>query len=112
MYLGPPCYGYAINCHLVCLAIPRTRLLCMKKQNLFVLIIFNHKKEIQICSNKHETCLVLAWNVCRSLEVLKVWIVFMDKMWYKIRKVMGSKSSYKFVEYNILEVSATPSLSL
>ena len=31
MYLGPPCYGYAFNCHLVYLAIPGTRLLCMKK---------------------------------------------------------------------------------
>ena len=44
MYLGPPCYGYAINCHLVCLAIPGTCLLCMKKQKLFVLIICNRKK--------------------------------------------------------------------
>ena len=54
MYLGPPCYGYAINCHLVCLAIPGTCLLCMKKQKLFV----TAKSEIHICSNKHETCLV------------------------------------------------------
>ena len=44
MYLGPPYYGYAINCDLVCLAIPGTRLLCMEKQNLFVLIICNQKK--------------------------------------------------------------------
>ena len=44
MYLGPPCYGYTSNCHLVYLAIPGTRPLCMKKQNLFVLIICNCKK--------------------------------------------------------------------
>ena len=25
MYLGPPCHGYALNCHLVYLAIPGTR---------------------------------------------------------------------------------------
>ena len=39
MYLRPPVYGYAINCHLVFLEIPGTRLLCMKKQNLIILII-------------------------------------------------------------------------
>ena len=40
MYLRPPCYGYAYYCHLVCW----TRPLCMKKQNLFVLFIYNRKK--------------------------------------------------------------------
>ena len=44
MYLGPPCYGYAFNCHLVYLEIPGTRPLCIKKQNLFVLFICNRKK--------------------------------------------------------------------
>ena len=44
VYLGPPCYGYALNCHFVYLAIPGTRPSCMKKQNLFVLIICDHKK--------------------------------------------------------------------
>ena len=55
MYLGPPCYVYALNCHLVYLAIPGARPSCMKKQNLLVLIICNHKKRN---SNKHETGLV------------------------------------------------------
>ena len=59
MYLGPPCYGYALHCHLVCLAIPGTRPLCMQKQNMFVLFICNRKSEIQICLNKHETGLEL-----------------------------------------------------
>ena len=59
MYLRPPCYGNAMNCHLVYLAIPGTRPLCMKKQNVFVLIYTKpQKNEIQICSNKHETGLV------------------------------------------------------
>ena len=58
MYLGPLHYDYAVNCHLVYLAIPGTRLLCMKKQQLCVLFICNHEIEIQICSNKHETGLV------------------------------------------------------
>ena len=58
MYLGPLCYCYAINSHLVYLAIPGTRPLCMKKHNLFVIINATSKSEIQICSNKHETCLV------------------------------------------------------
>ena len=60
MYLGPLCYGYALNCHLIYLAIPGTLPLCMEKQNVF--FFFNlyatAKSEIQICSNKHETCLV------------------------------------------------------
>ena len=58
MYLGSLCYGYALKCHLAYLAIPGTRPLCMKNQNLFVLFICNLKREIQICSNKHETGLV------------------------------------------------------
>ena len=29
MYLGPLCYDYALNCHLVYLAIPGSRLLCI-----------------------------------------------------------------------------------
>ena len=55
----PPCYDYALNCHLVYMAIPGTRQLCMKRQNLFALFICSRKSEIQICSNKHETGLVL-----------------------------------------------------
>ena len=39
-----PCFGYALNRHLVYLAIPGRRPLCMKKQNLFVLSICNRKK--------------------------------------------------------------------
>ena len=68
MYLGPPCNGYALNYHLVYLAILETRPLCMKKQNLFVLFICNRKKsEIQICSNKHETGLVNILYTTKSL---------------------------------------------
>ena len=44
MYLGPPCNGFALNCHLFYLAIPGTRPLCMNKQYLFVLFICNRKK--------------------------------------------------------------------
>ena len=44
MYLGPPCYDYDLNCHLVNLVIPGTRPLCMKKQNVFVLFLCNRKK--------------------------------------------------------------------
>ena len=54
MYLGPPCNGFALNFHLVCLAIPGTRLLGMKKQYLFLYLYPAAKGEIQICSNKHE----------------------------------------------------------
>ena len=60
MYLGPPFYGYVLNCHLVYLAIPETRPLCMKKQNCLFHLYATAKSEIQICSNKHETGLVYA----------------------------------------------------
>ena len=43
-YLGPPLYGYALNCHLVYFAIPGTHSLCMKRQNLLVFFICNRKK--------------------------------------------------------------------
>ena len=41
------------------MAIPGTRQLCMKRQKLFALFICSRKSEIQICSNKQETGLVL-----------------------------------------------------
>ena len=58
MYLGTPCYSYALNCHVVYLAIPKTRPLCMKKQMGLFYLYATTKSEIQICSNKHETGLV------------------------------------------------------
>ena len=69
MFLGPLCYGYALNCHLVYLAIPGKRPLCMKKQNLLVLIYVTEKSEIQICSNKHKTCLVCHLFHCKDLSL-------------------------------------------
>ena len=77
MYLGWPCYCYALNCHLVNLAIPGTRPLCMKKQNVFYLYA-TAKSEIQICSNKHETGLVFdnrkrkVLSDCRALTVVQI----------------------------------------
>ena len=44
MYLGPSCYGYALNYHLVYLAIPGTRPLYMKRQNVSVLFICHCQK--------------------------------------------------------------------
>ena len=66
MYLRPPCYGYALNCHLVYLAIPGTRLLCMKKKICLFYLYATAKSEIQICLNKHETGLVLPFDVVRG----------------------------------------------
>ena len=72
MSLGPPCNGYVLNSNLVYLAIPGTRPLYMKKQNLFVLFICNRKIEIQICSNKHETGLVYIrhWKYGRNMTFI------------------------------------------
>ena len=44
MYFRLPCYGNALNCHVVHFAIPGTRPLFIRKQNAFVLIIRNRKK--------------------------------------------------------------------
>ena len=44
MYLGPLCYGYALNCNLVCLAIPGTCPLCMKKAKCVCFIYMQPQK--------------------------------------------------------------------
>ena len=44
MYFWLLCYGYALNCLFVYLAIPGTHLLFMRKQKKFVLLICNWKK--------------------------------------------------------------------
>ena len=44
MSLGPPCNGYVLNSNLVYLAIPGTRPLYMKKQNLFCFIYMQPQK--------------------------------------------------------------------
>ena len=49
MYLGPPCYGYALNCHLVYLAIPGTRPLCMKKAK-FVCLNYMQPQKVKFKS--------------------------------------------------------------
>ena len=60
MYLGPPCYGYVLNCHLVYLTIPGTRSFCMKKKKVFIFYLYaTAKSEIEIWLNKHATGLVL-----------------------------------------------------
>ena len=72
MYLGPPCYGYALNCRLVYFAIHGTRPSCMKKQNYFVFLYATAKSEIQICSNKHETGLVYDHqNISKVIRVIE-----------------------------------------
>ena len=73
MYLGPPCYGYALNCHLVNLAIPKTRPLCMKKQILFYL--YATAKSEKKCSNKHETGLV------ESIELMFCSVLLCSENW-------------------------------
>ena len=57
MYLGSRCCGYALNGHIVYLAIQESSVM-HEKPIFFVLLYATTKKEIQICSNKHETCLV------------------------------------------------------
>ena len=44
MYLGWPCYEFALNCHLVYLTIPGKRPLFIRKLNVFVSFVSNDKK--------------------------------------------------------------------
>ena len=68
MYLGPPCHGYALNCHLVYLAIPGTHPSCMKITIGLFYLYATAKSEIQICSNKHETGLVFSISMENSVD--------------------------------------------
>ena len=68
MYLGSPRYDYALNCHLVYLAIPGTRPLCRKKQNVLFYLYATAKSEFKICSNKHETGLVLMIDAMTQMK--------------------------------------------
>ena len=63
VYFEPPYYGYALNFHFVYLTIPWTRLLSTKSKICLFYLHANAKREIQICSNKHETGLVHFLNV-------------------------------------------------
>ena len=71
IYFGPPCNGYAFNCHLVYLAIPGTPPLCVKKQNKICMFYLyaTAKSEIHICSNKHETGLVVCLDLIFSFYI-------------------------------------------
>ena len=64
MYLELPWCEYALNCHLVYLAISWTRPLCMKSNIGLFYSYTTAKIEIQICSNKHKTGLVETHITC------------------------------------------------
>ena len=75
MYFGLLCYGYALNFHFVYLAMPGTR---ESKICLFCLYATT-KSEINICSNKHETglvvlhfCAIVSFFSKRAMEALVI----------------------------------------
>ena len=74
MYLGLPCYGYALYCHFFYLAILETCPFCTKKQTLFY-IHATTKSKMQIRSNKHETGLTswLSFVVSTVSLSLSLW---------------------------------------
>ena len=62
VYFGTACYGYAfLKCIFVYFGIQGTRLLFERKQKV-IYFIYN---KIHICSNKHETGLVLIMQVLK-----------------------------------------------
>ena len=70
MYLGPPCYGYALNCHLVYLAIPGTRPLCMKKAKF---VCFNY---MQSQKRKFKSVQINMKQVSYMFNVLDAVVAF------------------------------------
>ena len=73
MYFGTPCYSYALKCPFVYMVIQGTPPLFERKQK-FVILFTVHatsKNEIHICSNKHETGLVLKRNM--SSLCFSIW---------------------------------------
>ena len=51
MYKGPRYYGCALNCHLVYLALPGTRLICMKKTTTkFACLIYMQLQKVKFKS--------------------------------------------------------------
>ena len=93
MYFWPLCYGNALNCHFVYLAIPGTPPLLIRKQKCLIYLYATAKSEIHICSNKHETGLVFLirtgnnvifhgwhfkiYNICCQSVILRIKIPFM-----------------------------------
>ena len=75
MYLGPSCYGFALNFHHVYLAIPGTRLSCMKSKICLFYLYANAKSEIQICKNKHETGLVYPLLFCDLSTISNIFVI-------------------------------------
>ena len=59
VYLGTACYGYALHCLFVYLVEQGTCPLFKNSKDYLFYLHASSKNEIQICSNKHETCLVL-----------------------------------------------------
>ena len=62
VYFGPPCNGFALHCHFVYLVIPGTPPFLRESKSCSFHLNANAKSEIHICSNNHETCLVLAYQ--------------------------------------------------
>ena len=80
VYLGPPCFGCALNCHLVNLEVPGTRPLCMNKQIYLFYLYATAKSEIQICSKKHETPLVCALQFFSPSQLLLILDAIYDSL--------------------------------
>ena len=64
VYLGPLCRGYALNCHFDHSAIPGTRLLLIRKQNMFV-----HQK-VKFTSVQINMKQVLETDLQKSIDFL------------------------------------------
>ena len=59
VYFGRPCYGYALNCLFVYLVIQGTCPFLREIKSYLFYLYVTSKNEIHICSNKHETGLVV-----------------------------------------------------
>ena len=60
MYFGTQCYSFALKCLFVYIVIQETRPYLRESKSYLFYLHATSKNEIHICSNKHETGLVIS----------------------------------------------------
>ena len=86
MYLGPLCYDYALNGHLVYLAAYQGHASYAWKGKICLFYLYvTAKSEIQICTNKHETGLVDSQESERNMFYDWFSLITVSKVWIQIR---------------------------
>ena len=85
MYLGPPYYGYAFNCHIVYLAAPGIRPLCMEKQNVLV---------FYLCEN--------AKVKFKTVQINMKQVSYMLKILFRLNRAVDSMKNVLYMSFHVL----------